>query len=82
MGNLTVNKSSGVSSELFNQVLSQTPEWLHSVKSSAWESFLNISNDKRYREKFRDVIESLDLENQSSTSTLSVPADFETRKNH
>lgn len=55
----------GVSEKAFESVLANTPEWLKQTKKNAWETYNNLSNDNKVlrREKFRDVIDSLELEN-------------------
>lgn len=55
----------GVSEKAFETVLANTPEWLKQTKKNAWETYNNLSSDNKIlrREKFRDVIDSLELEN-------------------
>ena len=66
----------GVSEKIFQAVLAKQPEWLKLVKSNAWETFSNLSVDPTRREKFKDVIDSLDIESKYFKNTLALPSDF------
>ncbi len=83
MDNLVDNKlTKGVSQETFEAVLKNQPEWLKEHKRNAWETFNNLSDDKGRREKFRDVIDSLEIENKTFKNELTFPADINEFRSH
>jgi Fe-S cluster assembly protein SufD len=83
MDNLVENiTSKGVTQEAFEAVLKTQPEWLKEHKRNAWETFNNLSDDTGRREKFRDVIDSLEIENKSFKNELSAPAGIEEFRSH
>src|SRR5690606_7211034 len=53
--------------------LNVVPEWLRENKKSAWDTFNRLTADKTRREKFKNIIESLELENRATESKFSVP---------
>lgn len=62
----------GISEKAFKTFLKDQPEWLKEYKNNAWETFNNLSTKK---EKFVDVIDSLELENKSLVNGLKEPVD-------
>lgn len=70
----------GISEKAFEAVLANTPEWLKQTKQNAWETYNNLTKDNKVqrREKFRDVIDSLELENIPSKSGFGSAEDLET----
>lgn len=75
---MTVENIKGISSIAFEEVLKSQPEWIKEYKTHAWETFNNLKNKK---EKFSDVIESLEIENKNLVSTIKEPQDVEKYKN-
>src|SRR6185295_9549599 len=83
MDNLVDNKiTKGLSQDTFETVLSTQPEWLKEHKRNSWETFNNLSDDQGRREKFRDVIDSLEIENKNFKNELGSPADIVEFRNH
>jgi len=76
MNNLLENIN-GISDKTLELVLKNTPEWLKEHKSNAWSIFLAQSNDPLRKEKFKDVIESLEIENRPFTSGFSEKKDLD-----
>jgi Fe-S cluster assembly protein SufD len=76
------NITKGITQEGFEAVLAAQPEWLKETRRNAWETFNNLSADQDRREKFRDVIESLEIENKSAKNEFSAPANIAEFRNH
>lgn len=66
---MTVENIKGVSEEIFNNLLKDQPDWLKEYKVNAWETYKTSTK----KEKFIDVIDSLELENKSLKNTLKNP---------
>ncbi|MFN8671006.1 MAG: Fe-S cluster assembly protein SufD [Candidatus Sericytochromatia bacterium] len=61
--NNTIEK--GITEKSLELVLNSFPEWLKEQKINAWEIYKTQSKDNLRKEKFKDVIESLEIENIS-----------------
>lgn len=82
MEKLVENKLiNGVSPEAFETSLKEVPEWLWQLKKYSWETFNNLSENNK-REKFRDVIESLEIENKELVNEFKVPSNYDEFKNY
>lgn len=74
---MTVENIKGISEDAFKALLKQQPEWLKEYKNNAWETFNNLSTKK---EKFVDVIDSLEIENKSLVNGLKEPINLDKEK--
>jgi len=63
----------GVSPDLFTDRLQEIPDWLWENKKNAWSVFTNLTASLGRKEKFNEVIESLELERISAESAFSLP---------
>ncbi|MBC7475634.1 MAG: Fe-S cluster assembly protein SufD [Candidatus Sericytochromatia bacterium] len=77
---MTVENIRGVSQAAFEIVLKAQPTWLKDYKRSAWDVFNNMTLNGK-REKFSEVIESLEIENKNLINTLSEPVNMEEFRN-
>lgn len=76
---MMVENIKGISNEAFQEFLKTQPEWIKEYKTHAWETYNNADSKK---EKFGDVIESLEVENKNLVSSLKEPQDVQKYKNH
>ncbi len=77
---MTVENIKGVSQAAFETVLKDQPTWLKDYKRSAWDVFNNMTLNGK-REKFSEVIESLEIENKNLINTLSEPVNMQEFRN-
>lgn len=78
----TLENTKGVTNNTFETVVNSLPEWIRDHKRNAWETFQNLSNQPLKKEKFKDVIDSLELENISFKNEFAEPSDFSLPKDY